>query len=377
MPFLSVMIPTTRPHYLKYSLASVLAQSDADIEVVVAFNPPDPSIKLGDIGDDPRVKVVTAPRFLPMHDNWDNGFINTTGDWVTLLGDDDCYVPHAVARMRDAVARMADSDMLLWTWGSYIAPDCPLPKAGYGSIPSYSGAISSKQTAEVGELLYSFKPNMKKWLPSIMRGAVRRKYVAMARERSGYFCYPLTPDYGAAAQIIALAKRVTLLDLPLVILQTTRDSMAASSFGVEDTRRDQLYGIAGNPAFVHSPLQARLETNSALVYETLMAVKTKYPELNYIKADLIDFLRYYYRGLLELRPKRDMSKAFAEFDQVMSRMTPDERAKVFANPSPWASLFTRISDRITKHRGKSVNMAGQGDILDFARTIGVAATAPR
>jgi hypothetical protein len=209
-----------------------------------------------------------------------------------------------------------------------------------------------------------------------MRGAVRRKYVAMARERTGYFCYPLTPDYGAAAQIIALAKRVTLLDLPLVILQTTRDSMAASGFGVEETRRDQLYGIAGNPPFVHSPLQARLETNSALVYETLMAVKEKYPELNYIKAGMIEFLKYYYQSLLELRQKRDVSSAFAEFEQVMSRMTPEERAKVFANPSPWSSLLTRLTDRITKHRGKSVNMAGQGDILDFVRSIGVAATAP-
>jgi hypothetical protein len=60
----------------------------------------------------------------------------------------------------------------------------------------------------------------------------------------------------------------------------------------------------------------------------------------------------------------------------MSRMTPEERAKVFANPSPWSSLFTRLTDRITKHRGKSINMAGQGDILDFVRSIGVAATAP-
>jgi hypothetical protein len=367
------MIPTTRPHYLKYSLTSVLAQSDADIEVVLAFNPPRPDVLLGDIGDDPRVKVVTAPRFLTMHDNWDNGFINTTGEWVTLLGDDDCYVPHAVARMRDAIARRSDSDMLLWTWGSYIAPDCPIPKAGYGSIPSYSGKLSSKSTAEVGELLYGFKPDMKKWLPSIMRGAVRRKYVAAARERSGYFCYPLTPDYGAAAQIVALAKRITLLDLPLVVLQTTRDSMAASSFGVEETRRDQLYGIAGNPAFVHSPLQARLETSSALIYETIMEVKGKYPELNYIKPDLVDFLKYYYQTLMEIGQRRDIAKARAEFEQVMSRMTAEERARVFAQPKPWSSLLARLSNRITKHRGESVNMAGKGDILDFVKSIGVAA----
>jgi hypothetical protein len=277
--------------------------------------------------------------------------------------------------MRDATAAMSDSDMLLWTWGSYIAPDCPIPNAGYGSIPAYSGGLSSKSTTEVGEILYGFKPNMKKWLPSIMRGAVRRKYVAMARERSGYFCYPLTPDFGAAAQIIALGNRISLLDLPLVILQTTRDSMAASGFGVEATRRDQLFGIAGNPPFVHSPVQARLETNRPLIYETLMAVKAKYPELDYINANLIDFLAYHYQGLLETGQKRDVTAALGELDQVMSRMTADERARVLARPKPWPSLFTRLSDRITKHRGKSVNMAGRGDVLDFVKSIGVAAPA--
>ena len=377
MPFLSVIIPTTRPHYLKYSLASVLGQSERDIEVIIAFNPPHPDVKLGDIGRDPRVSVVTAPNFLPMHDNWDSGFARATGEWVTLLGDDDCYVPNAVGRMRRAMAAVGESDMLLWTWGSYTAPDCPTPTAGYGSIPSYSGAISSKSTAEVAEILYGFKSNMKRWLPSIMRGAVRRKYVTAARQRSGYFCHPLTPDYGAAAQIIALAKQVSLLDLPLVILQTTRDSMGASAFGLEDTRRNQLYGVAGNPAFRHSPVQARLETNRALIYETLMAVKEKYPELSYIKADVTDFLRWHYQGLLEVqRTGRDVSNALAEFNRVADGLTGEQRAIVFAEPtSSPRSFLQRLSDRITKHRGKNVNMGRMGDMLDFVRTLTFASDA--
>src|SRR5437764_677976 len=102
MPFLSIVIPLTRLHYLKYSLASILAQPDNDVEVILAFNPR-PGIELGEIPEDRRVKVVTAPRFLPMHDNWDNGFKQTTGDWVTLLGDDDCYVPNAIAEMKKAI----------------------------------------------------------------------------------------------------------------------------------------------------------------------------------------------------------------------------------------------------------------------------------
>jgi hypothetical protein len=55
--------------------------------------------------------------------------------------------------MRDATTAMGDSDMLLWTWGSYIAPDCPIPNAGYGSIPAYSGGLSSKSTALLTRLI--------------------------------------------------------------------------------------------------------------------------------------------------------------------------------------------------------------------------------
>jgi hypothetical protein len=378
-PLISIVIPTTRPHYLKYSLRSVLTQTFEDFEVVLAFNPRNPNAAALDLPDDPRIKIVRASHFLPMHDNWENGFANATGAWVTLLGDDDCYVPGALATIAASLSKIGDSDMLIWRWGGFMAPDMPMPNAGHGSIPPFSGSITTDSLANVGRLLYSFdaerKALMKKWLPSIMRGAVRRWHVEAARKRSGMFCYPLTPDYGAAGQIVAHGKRIDLLDFPLVILNGTRDSMGASALGLEETRSEQLYGVAGNPRFVHSPVQARLETNLPLIFETLMTVKQIYKEeLSFVDVDIARFLDWHSAGLLEVaRTGRDTSRAERELAQVVEALPADVRTRVeelqaarsakSAGAIPRISPLTRLRAR---YRGLVVNMAGCGEIDQFA-----------
>jgi Glycosyl transferase family 2 len=403
-PLLSVVIPTTRPQYLKYSLASVLAQPGDDIEAIVAFNPP-PGVELGSIPADPRVKLLTAPKFLPMHDNWESGFVHASGEWVTLLGDDDCYVPGAIEAMRKTFRKIGDSDMLIWPWGSYTAPDCPVPSAGRGFLPPFSCTVTDKSTEDIGRILYGFGADktsetseMKRWLPSIMRGAVRRKFVSLARERSGYFCHPLTPDYGAAAQIIALGHLVSLLDQPLTILNTTRDSMGASAFGLEETRRDQLFGVAGNQRFIYSPIQSRLETNRPLIFETLMAIKAIYAdELSYIDVDLAAYLDWHFSALMEVANSgRKIDAALSEFNSVVESLDPDVRARVRAKtqsrPAPHMSggrkpmrvtamlaveqiltlspMFLPVLRKLAARTGLDVDATALGGFNEFAKLAG-------
>ena len=109
-------------------------------------------------------------------------------------------------------------------------------------MPSFTGKVEKRSSESVEELLYGLdaSPNgrakMKTWLPSIMRGAVRSEVVRKAQERTGWFCHPLTPDYGAAAQIVMLTDQICLLDLPLLILNHPLDSMTASSASPDDVR---------------------------------------------------------------------------------------------------------------------------------------------
>lgn len=132
-PLLSIVIPTTRPHYLQYSLKSVLAQDFSNFEVIIPFNPA-PGVQLGDLPADPRIRVITANRFLPMHENWEAGFSAARGEWVTLLGDDDCYISGAFTEIADALRRAPDLDMLIWKWGFYLSTDFPSSEAGWGGF---------------------------------------------------------------------------------------------------------------------------------------------------------------------------------------------------------------------------------------------------
>ncbi len=332
MPFFSIVIPTTRPHYLRYSLASVLAQTFDDFEVIVAFNPTSPTITLGELPVDRRIKILRAEHLLPMDENWERGFRVATGEWVTLLGDDDCLVGDALSVAAKAIRQDPSITALLWRWGGFIADSWPTAARNTARIPPFSGKIMSKSSAEVASLLYGFDPartgEMKTWLPSIMRGAIRGDVAQRARARSGAFCHPLTPDYGAAAQVIKLTGEIHLLDVPLVILNHTGDSMASSSHpGSEEVKATQFYGIAGNPVFKYCPVQTRLESNRPVICETIMTISAKYGDrTDYDKAQ---FLVWLYAGLVESKSAgTDISRAESNIDTAIGLLPMDRQNEV-------------------------------------------------
>lgn len=341
-PFFSIVIPTTRPHYLKYSLASVLAQTFGDFEVIVAFNPVSEGAELGELPDDPRIKVLRAPRMLPMHENWDRGFAAATGQWVSLLGDDDCLIDSALQIASDKIKADPSISILLWRWGGYFPS---LKEHGnepaVASIPPFSRKVDSRSCKDYEKVLYGFDPDrmseMKLWLPSIMRSAVKAEIATEARARSGMFCYPLTPDYGAAAQILMLTDQIHLLDCPLVVLNHPRDSMVAASLGNKKVKQQQFYGIAGNPDFEFTVVQSRLETNRPLICETILQVRKKY--IGAFDWDPSQFFVWYHAGLMQAKAMgTDTDYAERELEAAIAQLPADKQSKVRAaiRPKPVA-----------------------------------------
>jgi Glycosyl transferase family 2 len=329
-PFFSVVIPTTRPHYLKYSLGSMLAQTFEDFEVIIAFNRKPGGQELGRLPDDPRIKVVEAETFLPMHENWERGFRQIRGEWALLLGDDDCLISHALEIISAKIAENPCPEMILWRWGGFVVPEWPSSDRGRISIPSFTGKVEKRSSESVEELLYGFDPErtgeMKRWLPSIMRGAVRAEVVRKAQERTGWFCHPLTPDYGAAAQIVMLTDQICLLDLPLLILNHPLDSMTASSASPVDVRASQFYDLVGNPRFGYTLVQTRHESNRPVIGETLMSVRAKYRPDTATKYNPSQFLEWHMAGLVEARAKgRDTAAAEAETDAAIDTLSGADR----------------------------------------------------
>lgn len=95
-PLVSVVIPTRfRPRIVHRAIKSALAQSLADIEVIVVVDGPDNDTEqsLAAITD-PRVRVIALPAQVGGSEARNSGVRAARAPWIALLDDDDEWFPH-------------------------------------------------------------------------------------------------------------------------------------------------------------------------------------------------------------------------------------------------------------------------------------------
>ena len=95
-----------RPRYLKQALASALAQTYRNIEVLIRDNGTNPETgKVVQGFNDERVHFVRHPQNIGMTANIIGGFRQAHGKYVATLHDDDVWSPHFLKRMVAALER--------------------------------------------------------------------------------------------------------------------------------------------------------------------------------------------------------------------------------------------------------------------------------
>ena len=114
MPLVSVIIPTTgRPKLLMRALASVLAQTLLDLEVIVIVDGPNP-VTIANLANvtDSRLHVVKNEATLGAAEARNIGVAAARAAWVAFLDDDDEWVPQKLERQL-AAAGSADDDVIV------------------------------------------------------------------------------------------------------------------------------------------------------------------------------------------------------------------------------------------------------------------------
>ncbi|AFZ14226.1 glycosyl transferase family 2 [Crinalium epipsammum PCC 9333] len=125
----SIIIPTRQRHdTLKHSIQSVLNQTHTEFEVVVMDNFSSPeTAEVAKSFNDSRIKYYRSPKRLSMSDNWELGLSYATGEYVTLLGDDDALMPDGV-EICSRLLHEYDVNIVTWSrentywWDSAIVP---------------------------------------------------------------------------------------------------------------------------------------------------------------------------------------------------------------------------------------------------------------
>ncbi len=125
-PRFSVVIPTRdRAHTLRHTLRTCIAQQFDDAEFLVSDNGSDAAARavVEELADR-RLQYVHTPQPLAMTDSWEFAIKQARGEFVTIVGDDDGLLLHALPEI-DRVLTMTGGKVLRWETLYYCWPCLP------------------------------------------------------------------------------------------------------------------------------------------------------------------------------------------------------------------------------------------------------------
>lgn len=120
----SVLLPTRNGgRYLSNCIASILEQPYADMELVVSdnANTDETPAVIASFAGDARLKTVRLDTPVCVTDNWNNALRASSGDYLLMMGDDDCLLPDYFERIERILDRHGNPDCVTYNAYSYVA----------------------------------------------------------------------------------------------------------------------------------------------------------------------------------------------------------------------------------------------------------------
>jgi glycosyltransferase involved in cell wall biosynthesis len=248
----SVLLPTrNRLEYLKFAIASVMQQDYENWEIIVSDNNSEDDVE-GYIRslNDSRIKYFRTQSFVSVTENWNNALEKSTGDYVIMLGDDDCLLKSYFKSYFTLLQQNDFPDMIYNSALNYVYPGVMpgtpqgyLMKFGYASflVDKKDPYILNKQAAhgyvkEVMNFTLSVNFNMQHSLVS--RSLIKEM------QNYGKFYQSPYPDYYATTSLLIKAERILVVPYPMVVIGVTPKSFGYYYFNnKEDEGLDFLRNI--------------------------------------------------------------------------------------------------------------------------------------
>jgi glycosyltransferase involved in cell wall biosynthesis len=145
----SVLLPTrNRLELLKYAVETVRRQDYSDWEVIISDNYSEDDIAgYVRLLNEPRIKYYRTESFIPVTDNWNNAMDKSTGDYVIMLGDDDCLMKGFFTTIKTLIETYNRPDFIYSKAFLYAYPGV-LPDFPKGFLKSYDYASFFKSAKE-------------------------------------------------------------------------------------------------------------------------------------------------------------------------------------------------------------------------------------
>lgn len=320
-PLLSIVIPCTRGELLKQCLGTIVTQDLEGIEIVVSANGDREVIKnvVAELNNT-AIKYLETPEDLKLFESWEFALDHASGEYFTILGDDDGLLVGCIDMFRSLVHSNNHPD--------YISPAL----AYYGHSSMDDAAKNSlrfdmswdKEGTFIADYILADLFKFKRSVFCQTHFFAKLDLLNVFDKIVGY----QYPDHYINALLLVQSQTAVLTKTPMIIHGYAIDSSAYLIVNSKD-RAIKWETDDGKQIIKHSPVKAHVFINGWL--ETLRNLQLDYPSLfNKYKYDFCEFFRIYAQELLEEGAYRDISRHATELMYaVASYQIKDEQINKF------------------------------------------------
>lgn len=224
IPLLSIVIPTrNREVYCIEAISYILKNDNPDFELVIQDNSDADIIEqyVNSITDNRLVYHRDSERLNSVI-NMDKAISLASGEYVSMIGDDDCIMPNifSVAKWmkKHNIDAVSTELMPLFVWND-IKPE--INEKLYGSLTTYGSSLTYKRIDTQKELLRFIKSGCVDYLnynlPKVYHGIVSSSVLNRIHEITGHYIGGLSPDLYLAIATSLLIKEHYTLGFPITI----------------------------------------------------------------------------------------------------------------------------------------------------------------
>jgi hypothetical protein len=302
-PRFSILIPTRdRPATFRHTLATVASQPGDDYEIVVADNCSSPETRMiVESVDSTCLRYLRSDEILPMAENWERGLAACSGEYVTVLGDDDGFLPSTLAcarRLLDATA----AEIAAWLPHTYWWPDT-IVHWERNLLHAHLGAGAHWVDSREALLQCYRDASFFSFVPMIYNAFFHRGLIERARKRLGAFFVPpdTAPDVASGILGLHLSQRYAFSSRPLSVRGNSGKSNGCAqmyrSLGarqIETYVREERVGLA---RLIHSSLVPSPSLGMVVASTKLKCKDAYFPMDAELSVDLKEVLRQLLAGV--------------------------------------------------------------------------------
>ncbi len=241
MPKLSICVPSrNRQFYFQQTISAMLESQRTDVEFVFADNSDDASIindYMASISDPRVVFLPSTDKPLSMVDNWERMVAASSGEWVTVVGDDDYADPEIAGFLTRLQEFRPDVDGITWSILHYYWPSDERP-TNVACVDFRDNVLSAPRDLLIARMFGWEDAGL---VPtsgmSIYHSAMHRRLLDKIKATYGrQFEHPIV-DYDSAIKNMIHGKTFFVVARPMTVMGSCPASNSYSIGRLEDMKK--------------------------------------------------------------------------------------------------------------------------------------------